>query len=316
LRKAPLTVGRDASRDRIDPHKVKRPNPKWGSKKNAMQKKLTNAVFEQVCQRGYAIVEGLLPAEQVAQMAVAARRLLKPWHEVKKDPPKDRLSSSYFPYPEQVLNEAIVHREAIAFAQRYLGTQAIHYRPGLLMCTYPGRGGMDFHLDNGNNSLLPPTSERRHAQLNFWFYLEDVEADQAPTLFVANEYERDPAKAEAFVAPAGSVAIFDNYSWHAASPYKRQDGQRYVWKFAYGRADHYWEGVAHYTQVASNEHFRQFISGLSARDRELFRFPPAGSPYYTREMLDALEGHYPGWNARGEYAPSESKIRAAAIPCV
>ena len=207
-----------------------------------MQKKLTNAVFEQVCQRGYAIVEGLLPAEQVAQMAVAARRLLKPWHEVKKDPPKDRLSSSYFPYPEQVLNEAIVHREAIAFAQRYLGTQAIHYRPGLLMCTYPGRGGMDFHLDNGNNSLLPPTSERRHAQLNFWFYLEDVEADQAPTLFVANEYERDPAKAEAFVAPAGSVAIFDNYSWHAASPYKRQDGQRYVWKFAYGRADHYWEG--------------------------------------------------------------------------
>lgn len=270
------------------------------------EKKLTNAVFTELEQRGYAIVKNLLPAEQVAKMATAARRLLKPWDEIKGDPPQDRLSNCYFPYPEQILNEAIVHREAIAFAQRYLGTQAIHYRPGLLMCTYPGRGGMEFHLDNGNNSLLPPTSERRHAQLNFWFYLEDVEADQAPTLFVANEQKRDSAAAEAFVAPAGSVAIFDNYSWHAASPYKRKDGQRYVWKFAYGRADHYWEGVAHYTQKAADPHFRTFIAQLSARDRELFRFPPAGHHYYTREMLEALEGHYPGWNARGEYAPSAS----------
>ncbi len=269
------------------------------------EKKLTNAIFTELEQCGYAIVKNLLPKAQVVEMAVAARRLLKPWDEIKGGPPKDRLSSCYFPYPEQILNEAIVHRESIAFAQRYLGTQAIHYRPGLLMCTYPGRGGMEFHLDNGNNSLLPPTSERRHAQLNFWFYLEDVEADQAPTLFVANEHNRDPAQAEAFVAPAGSVAIFHNYSWHAASPYKRAVGQRYVWKFAYGRADHYWEGVAHYTQMAADPHFRTFIAQLSARDRELFRFPPADHHYYTREMLTALEKHYPGWNARGEYAPSD-----------
>jgi len=274
------------------------------------EKKLNNTIFAELEQRGYVIVENLLAKDQVTQMAAAARRLLKPWQEVKEDPPQDRLSTHFFPYPEQVLNEAIVHREAIAFAQRYLGTQAIHYRPGLLMCTYPGRGGhggMDFHMDNGNNSLLPPTSERRHAQLNFWFYLEDVDAEQAPTLFVAKTDGRDEKKAQAFVAPAGSVAIFDNYSWHAASPYKRKDGQRYVWKFAYGRDDHYWEGVAHYTQAGSDPHFRHFISALSARDRELFRFPPAGHLYYTREMLAALEEHYPGWNARGEYAPSDAR---------
>lgn len=271
-----------------------------------MKKKLDETVFQQVCQRGYALVERLLPAEQVAKMATAARRLLKPWAEIGHSPPEHRLANYFFPYPEPILNEAIVHRESIAFAQRFLGTQSIHYRPGLLMCTYPGRDGMGFHMDNGNNSLLPPTSERRHAQLNFWFYLEDVDQDQAPTLFVADEYERDVHRAEAFVAPAGSVAIFHNYAWHSASPYRREDGQRYVWKFAFGRADHYWEGVAHYTHIAQDPHFKAFIADLSARDRELFRFPPADHPYYTRELLSALEAHYPGWNRRGEYTPSDA----------
>ena len=49
--------------------------------------------------------------------------------------------------------------------------------------------------------------------------------------------------------------------------------------------------------------FREFISGLRARDRELFRFPPAGHPYYTVQTLAALEQQYLGWNAGNEYRP-------------
>ena len=96
-----------------------------------------------------------------------------------------------------------------------------------------------------------------------------------------------------------------NYSWHAASDYHRADGQRYIWKFAYGRADHYWEGVGHYTHVGHDPHFREFIAGLNAADRQLFRFPPPDNPYYTRQTLAALEEQYPGWNARGEYQPHD-----------
>ena len=109
------------------------------------------------------------------------------------------------------------------------------------------------------------------------------------------------------VAPGGSVAIFHNYSWHAASDYRRADGQRYIWKFAYGRADHYWEGVEHYTHVGRNPHFCEFIAGLTAADRQLFRFPPPDHPYYTRQTLAALEAQYPGWNARGEYRPRDGE---------
>ena len=69
----------------------------------------------------------------------------------------------------------------------------------------------------------------------------------------------------------------------------------------YGRADHYWEGVSSYTNLVSVEHFREFIGSISAEQRELFRFPPAGHSYYDAETLAALEEQYPGWNAGGEY---------------
>ena len=47
--------------------------------------------------------------------------------------------------------------------------------------------------------------------------------------------------------------------------------------------------------------FRQFIGTLTAKEREVFRFPPAGDPYYTLQTLEALAKQYPGWNV-SEYS--------------
>ena len=266
--------------------------------------RLTDEVFQRLERDGYVIIKNYLPESQRAEMAAAIRRILKPWDELKENPPASRIHTRYFPYSEQALNKAIVDREAIEFSKRWLGTEHIQYRPGLSMALYPGYNGDTgvAHIDNGNNSLLPPTeSDRAHSQIVFWFYLEDVGQDQAPTRFIRNSDGSNLANSEPFAAPGGSVAIFHNYTWHAANNYLRSDGQRYVWKFAFGRSDHYWEGVVGYTDVGMNPHFREFIVTLNARDRELFRFPPVGHPYYTRQTLDALEKQYPGWNKTGEY---------------
>lgn len=270
-----------------------------------MSFKLTDDHFEALLNKDYVFVHRFLPEAQCAEMAVAIRRLLPPWEEIRDDTRDDRIDACYFPCAEQCLNHAILNPEAIHFAQRWLETEQIHYRPGLALVRYPGFKGSreKCHIDNGNNSLLPPTAtDHTHAQLNFWFYLEDVAADQAPTLFIATADNQDLSKAEAMVAPAGSGCVFHNYTQHATSDYGRSQGQRYTWKFAYGRADHYWEGVLHYTDVGSNKHFREFIGSITARERELFRFPPAGHPYYTDQTLEALEEQYPGWNRRNEYA--------------
>jgi hypothetical protein len=63
-----------------------------------------------------------------------------------------------------------------------------------------------------------------------------------------------------------------------------------------------WDQVRH--DAPANRRDSSFIGGLGARDRELFRFPPAGHPYYTAQTLQALEEQYPGWNRSGEYTPA------------
>ena len=161
--------------------------------------------------------------------------------------------NSFFPYSEHALNHAISNDpEALAFAARWLGTDSIHYRPGLGMSRYPLEPGTALppepgdwtearrgaHIDNGNNSLLPPTLDRRHSQIIFWFILEDTEVDQAPTIMwpttmTATGPVADMERPVAFTGKGGSVCIFHNYTMHAASTYRRANGQRYIWKHAW-----------------------------------------------------------------------------------
>lgn len=266
--------------------------------------KLTDAHFDELLENGFVIIPNYLPEEVRAELAAAQRRVLKPWDEVKDNPPADRSMYAPWPTPELVLNRGVYQPELIDFARRYLGTDHVHYRAGTMLARYPGfKGDGDYaHVDNGNNSLLPPSeSDREFGQIQFWIHLEDVGEDQGPLRLVPRQYGRDLSKAVPFVCTGGTVCIFTNYTWHAATEYKRSDGQRFTWGLAVGRADHYWEGFRHYTDMGLNPHFRELISSLSAKEREFFRFPPAGHYYYTPQTLAALEEQYPGWNARGEY---------------
>ena len=269
-----------------------------------MPSQLTDSQFEEFCAKGYLIVRNFLAPEQCREMAAAVRKLLKPWSKVKDVQPRLETDRCLFPYPEPCLNQAILNPAALQFARRWHGTHHIHYRQGLAMVRYPGFKGDTGqpHIDNGNNSLLPPTSsDRRHAQIVFWLFPEAVEPDQAPLRLIATADGQDLDRAEVAAVPAGTAAIFHTYTWHAASDYRRTDGQRYSWSFGFGRADHYWEGVKHYTDQGRNPQFQSFIASLTAEQRSVFWFPPPDHPYYTAQTLAALERQYPGWNANNEY---------------
>lgn len=147
MRKAPLAVGRDASRDRIDSHRMKRPTAIYGSR-------------NLICQR----------------------------------------KNSITPFSQRSKNAAMSSSKTC--------------RPRTRSQKWQPRAGMNFHTDNGNNSLRPPTSERRHAQLNFWFYLEDVDAEQAPTLFVAKTDGRDERKRRPLSSPPAITIYPRNVSNH------------------------------------------------------------------------------------------------------
>ena len=305
-----------------------RSHPRYGAR-------LTDDVFAEVCERGYAILPAYLPQRQVADMGAAIRRIMPPLDEwlAKGETPAQQINEM-FPYDcEQAnaLNQAICNDpEALCFSARWLGTDDMHYRPGLGMARYPPEPGVGLepepegwtdaaqgaHIDNGNNSLLPPTMDRRHSQIIFWFILEDTDVDQGPTVMWPTKMRADGPVADMdspapFVGPAGSLCIFTNYSMHAASKYRRAEGQRYIWKHAWGRADYFWEGTAHYTNFGGTPNWQRFIAELNPRQRELFRLPAPGHDYYTAESLAALEVMYPGFDRDGVYAAAMAPVAAA-----
>lgn len=253
---------------------------------------------------GFVVVENFYEEEQRARIAAALRETIPPWEEVKDDPPERGMLVKDFPYEEQLFNQLTIDADLVDFAQRALDTEDIHFRYAHNWARYPALPAPEppLHIDNGNNSLLPVCDDKRYAQISTWYFPEEVTADEAPMLIIPKPHGQDLSKHVLLVVPAGTLMIFNTHLWHSATVFKGVEGQRYSVTRIYGRASHYWEGVRSYTNLGRNQYFAPFIGSLSARERELFRFPPAGHYYYNAQTLASLEEQYPGWNARGEYA--------------
>ncbi len=270
--------------------------------------KLTDAHIEELDREGFIVVPDFISGARLTKLQAAQRRVLPTWQKIQEDPPQDQSGSSMlacFPHEEMDLYQAAMDPESITFARKWLRTEAIHTRVGCLIARYPGHtaGGTGFdasnlHIDNGNNSLLPMSEDlREFGQIGFWIHLEDVALDQAPLRLIPRKYGKDMTKCVPLVCTAGTLCIFTNFTWHSASASTREDGQRFTWGYSFGRADHVWEGFKHYTHLGKNTPvFQRFIGGLTAAERELWRFPAAGHRYYTEQTLALLEEQYPGWN--------------------
>ncbi|MBT5872139.1 MAG: hypothetical protein HOH43_01870 [Candidatus Latescibacteria bacterium] len=271
--------------------------------------RLTDAHIEELEREGFLIIPDFIKGAELKRLQEAQRRILPSWEEVKDKPPQDQTGNSQlscFPHEELDLYKATMNEESIAFARKWLKTDAIHMRVGCLIARYPGHLGggtgnddSGLHIDNGNNSLLPMSEDlREFGQIGFWIHLEDVGIDQAPLRLIPQQYGKDMTRNVPLVCKGGTLCIFTRYTWHSASAYTREDGQRFTWGYSFGRADHYWEGFRHYTQHGKGSPvFQEFIGSLTAEQRVLWRFPAAGHPYYTEQTLALLEEQYPGWNS-------------------
>ena len=263
-------------------------------------------------EQGYVVVEEFYPEELRAQISEAIRESHPPW-EFYKDKPKDEKPyfqvSKDFPYEHDIFNKLTVCPDLIDFAQRILGTKDIHLRYAHNWAKYPlnEERKSKVHVDNGNCSQLPRGGQE-FGQMHTWYFPDGVTEDEAPMFVVPKPYGRDVSKKISLVVPPGTMGIFSAHFWNSATDFKGTEGQRYSVSRLYGRADHYWEGLGSYVNLGNNDRYRKFIGTLTAKEREIFKFPPAGHPYYTLETLAMLEEQYPGWNAGDEYAPGETIV--------
>jgi hypothetical protein len=268
---------------------------------------ITDQQFQTLLEDGFLILPSFIPADELPELQRAQRACLKTWEEVKDNPPADRAILVPYPYPDLRLSQLYLHPELIKLGRRFLKTQNVHARVGYTLARYPGFVSRDTgHIDNGNNSLLPMSTDpnhREYGQLGFWIHVDEVKPGQAPLRLVKNKDRGSMDKATELVCPAGTVCIFNNYTWHASSNFTATQGERFVWGWGLGCADHYFEGLISYTSIGQKPMFTQVIASFTADQRTLFRFPPPNHPYYTKQTLEALEKQYPGFNARGEYKP-------------
>ena len=253
--------------------------------------------------QGFVVVEDAYPEEKRAEISAAVRRDTPPWEELKDDPPEGGLLKTDFAYDNMRFNHFILDEDLIGFVGRVLDTEQLHFRYAHNWTRYPNAPKVqpDLHIDNVNNSLLPPCEDVRFGQISSWYFPEEVTTETAPMRIIPKPFGKDTSKSVYVTGPGNMLMIFNTHLWHSATTFDGVEGQRYSVSRIYGRADHYWEGVFHYTNASRDENLRKFIPTLTARQREYFRFPPAGHHYYNEKTLAALEENYPGWNSRGEY---------------
>ena len=70
-------------------------------------------------------------------------------------------------------------------------------------------------------------------------------------------------------------------------------GARFLLNVSYKVAGSDWIGFHSPQARATSSHWVSFVEGSSARELELFGFPPPGDRAWTSELLDATAERYP-----------------------
>lgn len=155
--------------------------------------------------------------------------------------PENAFVGDSFPYKHKIFNDVTTDPDLLEFIAAALGSEDLHMRLAHNWVRFPGNdpqgieneavvhkykhgGGVEgttrqrfggFHVDNGNNSLVPPTHDRRLGQISSWYFPEAVDETQAPMLVVPkhkapaeSSVQPDKSDAIALCVPANTLMIF------------------------------------------------------------------------------------------------------------
>ncbi len=175
--------------------------------------------------------------EETRQEIVEAMRSWVPPRPI----PEKAFVGDSFPYEHQIFNEVTTDPDLLDFIAAALGSEDLHMRLAHNWVRFPGNdpqgpeneaevhkykhgGGTEgttrqrfggFHVDNGNNSLVPPTHDRRLGQISSWYFPEAVDETQAPMLVVpkhkapaSSSVQPNKSDAIALCVPANTLMIF------------------------------------------------------------------------------------------------------------
>ncbi len=278
--------------------------------------RLTDAQLAEAWDRGFVVIEGFLDKATLAEAQEALWDLYPRPEAYFADPgayPKFSKSQfsglRFFPYGSWALNRLPVLSDLVDAAERFCGTEAIEIYKVELWAKYSGAVNYDqpHHRDFGNHTLVVPCTDGFLPQMTTFILLSDVTEQDGPTKLVPLEHTRDipliPGqlpmgelfdKDVAATAPAGSLMIYRTDVMHRGSDFTAPGRSRFAMLVDFQARGYPWRGKMAWPNHAEWKGMTEAMVRMSVRQRDLFGWPPPGSPYWRPQTLRDVAARYPG----------------------
>jgi hypothetical protein len=273
-------------------------------------------VLEAVRTQGFAVMEGFLSEAELEAARVGLFEEFPHPEEYFAHPQRyEHLVRHQFaglrvgPFASWPLTRLAFHPDLVDAAERFCGTSQLDLYKIELWGKYSGAVDYDqaHHRDFGNHSLVVPRRDFRWPQLTSFILLSDVTEQDGPTKVVPRSlgdaepmipYQLEPGRfvdqEVAITAPAGSIFLYTTDVIHRGSSMLGEQRSRFVLLADYAARGNPWMGKMSWPGLANRPAFANLMANASARERDLFGFPPPGHDYWNDQTLRDVAARWPG----------------------
>ena len=218
-----------------------------------------------------------------------------------------------FPFRTVALCRLVVHDKLVALAEAVFATSDIRIYASELWAKYSGAASyeQEHHRDYlGHTPLVPAADDLRWRGLEMFIWLSDVPEDRGPTHVVPLPVSAGvPALPHGYLraqrpefydrersgsGPAGTVVAYSTDTFHRGTEITAPRSARFSAHASYKHADNQWTGRHSWGDHSFHPDWNPFAEQATARQLELFGFPPPRHPYWTPQTLRDLAIRYPG----------------------
>jgi hypothetical protein len=97
----------------------------------------------------------------------------------------------------------------------------------------------------------------------------------------------------AITGPAGSILIYKTDVFHRGSNFGAEGRSRFVMPVDFKARGWRWQGKLAWPDRANSFEWKQAMSQMTPRQRDVFGWPPIGDPYWNAQTLADVGVRYP-----------------------
>ncbi|HEY1827349.1 MAG TPA: phytanoyl-CoA dioxygenase family protein [Acidimicrobiales bacterium] len=269
---------------------------------------------------GWCVVEGVIPAGQLAAAQRALPRLFPTPQQMANESDESlALWRTWdaqwpeFPFHSSRLNALVLHDRVLDLAEAFLGTPDLLLYMGIVTAKYANQSSgynQLLHTDFPNHMLLVPRHDVGFEQVEFFVYLTDVTAEDGATRFASRRRTADiPVERHTLnyvdyadlyddvsiaAAPAGSVVAYRPDVYHRSFDVTDPARHRVMLHVSFKHRDAHWGGYQAWPFRGFAPELSKFVQQATPRQLTAFGFPPPGHRYWDEPTLRGVQARYPG----------------------